>query len=178
MKKIFRFDYNYKMFIPFILLFIISTIFFLYSINNLNILGVLISILFAVFCIINFFYGLGYGLEINYKKKFIKLRTAIYKEKIYFNEVKCFYYHEKNVDKGIKWKNIFRYLFRNHNFTYAKYLFNEGKVFVICIHFRNGWIKEIEYPWMYKEKSKNKVSIVENKLRILLNEFNQNINNN
>ena len=173
MKRRFRFDYNYKMFGPFILLFIISIIFFLYCINNLNIIGIYISILFAVFCIINFIYGLGYGLKINYKMEYIKLRTAIYKEKIYFNEVQHINYYEKKTDKGRKLKNIFRYIFRNHNFIYAKYSFNNGKVFVICIHFRNGWVKEIEYPWMYKEKSQRKLTMVENKLKKILNEFNK-----
>ena len=174
MKRKFRFDYNYKMFSPFIFLFIISIIFFLYSINSFNLLGIYTSILFAVFWLASLLYGYSYGLIINYKKKYIKLRTAIYTEKIYFNEIKFIDYHEKKIDKGKKWKNILRYLLRNHNFIYAKYLFNEGKVFVICIHFQNGWTKEIEYPWMYKEKSKSKVVTVENKLRKMIEEFNKN----
>lgn len=170
--KIFRFDYNYKMFFSYIIMLFLSLFFFYLSIEDGRFGVLLLSTLLIVFWGFSICYGYNYGVKFDYKKKYIRLRTGMHSEKIDFTKIKHIYYYELKRIKGHKLKNFFPYVIRKTNFLSAKYIFNEGKVFMIVIQYKNGWEKEIEFPWMYKEKSKSKVQFIEEKLKLMINEFN------
>lgn len=172
MKKTFRFDYNDRMHAPFLILILAFVFFLVLSIMDRSIE----KILLCIFCISLFWgfwlYGYGYGIQFDYHRRRIRVRRSSSQIIIKFDEIKRIYYYEKNVKKGSKLKNFFEYVFRKYSYDSAKYTFNEGKVFVIVINYQSGYLQEIEFPWMYKEKSRAKAEKVESQLKAMIDEFN------
>lgn len=163
------------MFLPVIGFILTYTILLIYSIAEANITKIIISSILIISSIFYLFYGYGYGIKINYEKRYIRLRTAMHKEKINFSDIKYISYQEVKKEKAKKSYAPLDYYMRNKNFHSANYTFNEGKVFNIAFHFKSGWKKEVEFAWMYKEKLKSKVESTENQLKAIIDEFNNNI---
>lgn len=57
--------------------------------------------------------------------------------------------------------------------TYCDYVYNNGKVFNIIFHKKNGGRVETYFGWMYKEKKLARVNKVTKNLEELINDINQ-----
>lgn len=164
------------MFFPYVYVALIPLFFLPYVIENIKELIIVISGSLLAICAL--LYGYSYGIILNSKKKYIKLRTDTYKEKIYFKEVAYVDYIEVIRPKGHKFINFLDYFLRKNNIAVADHVFNNGTVFAFLICYKNGAIRTVEYTWMYKEKRKKTVEKVEKKLKEFVNEINLALKNN
>lgn len=55
------------------------------------------------------------------------------------------------------------FFYPNTYISHCNYVYNQGKVFNICFHMRDGTIIESYFGWLYREKEQ-KVNKVEKKL--------------
>ena len=56
---------------------------------------------------------------------------------------------------------------------YCDYTYNNGKVFKIIFYLKNGISRESYFGWMYKEKSKDKVSKIQSELTVFVKHINK-----
>ena len=157
---------------PLLIIILVFVAFLVLSIIGKSIEKSLLCVSCILFFIVCLFYGYGYGIQFDYNRRLIRVRRSASQEKIKFDKIKRIYYYKKKVKKGHKLKNFFEYAVRKYSYASAKYTFNEGEVYVIVLNYHSGYLQEIEFPWMYKEKSRSRVEKVENELKALIDEFN------
>jgi len=173
MKKIFRYDYNFKLFI---ITNIISFIFLLIAVVSYNkyiIAFWLLGIMFFISIINTFVFIYNQGIRVKNEKVIIV--DFLWVTRFKLNELK--YAEIKEIKKDKK-DNLYGFM---HEFydpdTYmwkCDYVYNNGRVFNIIFYLKDGSTRKTYFGWMYKEKSSAKVNKIVIKLKNFIEEINQN----
>ena len=156
MRKIFKYDYNYKMFILIHLVTVVFLILFILTLGS-NIIGSLVFALSLLINEINYFVNLkNQGVRLD--KDIIKIHDNFGIAIINISDLN---YAEVNELKKEKASNLHGLLCEfYHPATYmyqCDYVYNNGRVFNIVFRLKNGNIRKTYFGWMYKEKNKKRV---------------------
>ena len=172
MKKYFRYDYNYKLLI---LSNLPTAAFLAIAIASFekNDIGFFISILASFFCFLNTYVFINnQGIRVTKGK-------VIIVDSLYLTSINLFdlkYVEVKELEKEQKF-NIYGFLHeffhRSTYMQYCDYTYNNGKVFKIVFYLKNGVSRESYFGWMYREKSKDKVSKIQSELTVFVKHINK-----
>lgn len=171
MKNKFKYDYNNKLFFINLFLSIIFLIFsFVFSNKMLAFIFLLLMTLFLFFN--SFFIIRAQGIKINNKTKKIIIVDQLLIRKISIKDIG--YVSLNQIPKQTKSK-IYGFLneffYPNTYMSHCDYVYNQGKVYNVCFHMKDGTILESYFGWLYREKEKT-VKKVETKLLNLIEKIN------
>ena len=174
MKKRFKYDYNNKMFIVCFLCSLLFLSIFIWSFNK-NIVGCILTGFCTIALLFNTFVMI-FNQGITVGKKNILIIDYFWFTKINIKNLKWAEIKEiKKEKKG----NLYGFIHEfYHPTTYmlkCYYVYNNGRVFKIIFHLKDGSIRETYFGWMYKEKSITRVNKVVNKLENFIEEINLSI---
>ena len=167
----FRYDYNFKMLAINIVLTSLFFIIFAISYDK----GVIAFCLFGLASIFSLFNTVFfiYNQGITIRSKDIIIIDYFWLTKINFDDLKWVELKEIRKEKNTNLYGFFNEFYHYTTYMYkSDYIYNNGKVFKIIFHLKNGSAKETYFGWMYKEKSKLKVKKVQEKLEIFVREIN------
>lgn len=160
MKNKFKYDYNNKLFL---INLVISLIFFILSVLTFKkLIGFILSLIIAIVLLFNSFFMRMQGVKI--KKNSITIVDQLLIRKLCIKDIN--YVSLKQIPKKTKSKlyGFFNeFFYPNTYISHCNYVYNQGKVFNICFHMRDGTIIESYFGWLYREKEQ-KVNKVEKKL--------------
>ncbi len=157
----FKYDYNNKLFLINLLLFLIFLILSIIAIEK--IIGFIIFLIMAILAFCNSLFIRTQGIKIT-NKNYIVIVDQLLIRKLCVEDIK--YVSLKQIPKKTRSK---LYGFFNEFFypsTYmsnCNYVYNQGRVYNISFHMRDGTIVESYFGWLYREKEKI-VSKIEKKL--------------
>lgn len=170
MKK-FRYDYNFKLFTITNLLsfiFLLATI-ISYSKNVIAFWSFII--MFMINFINSFVFINNQGIRI--ERGTIKIVDYFWFTKIKLNDLKFVEIRELKKEKKSNKYGLLHEFYHPSTYMYkCDYVYNDGKVFKIIFHLKDGTTKESYFGWMYKERSLKKVNKVEKKLENFIEEIN------
>lgn len=170
MKKIFRYDYNNRLFI---IKLLVSFVFLI-----LTIITYKYPFVFAMFLImtfISFFNSIfikRIGIRINTRKNKIIISDQFLVKKLNIKDIN--YVTLKQIPKKTKnkWFGFFAEFFYPETYiANCEYVYNQGKVFNIYFHMNDGSVKESYFGWLYRGKEK-KVKKVESSLIAFIERIN------
>lgn len=171
MKKKFKYDYNWKMFIVCFFYSLLFLSIFIWSINK-NLVGCIvagfctIALLFTTFVLI-FNQGITVG------KKNILIIDYFWFTKIDLAEINRVEIKEIKKDKKSNLYGLFNEFYHPSTYMYnSDYVYNNGRVFKIIFYLKNNTIKESYFGWMYKEKNISRVNKIVKKLEKFICDIN------
>ena len=179
MKKRFKYDYNNRMFCI-MLITTICCVIIAFLLFPVHILFATLFFALTTYCFyITFFVIAKQGVCIDYDKRQVIIVDDLLRRKIDLGKI-C-YVTFREIPKQKK-NNVFGFLIDFfHPSTYMSgcdYVYNNGKVYNIVFHHYDGTITETYFGWLYREKNKNTVSIIEKQLSSFVNEINNLTKNN
>lgn len=169
--KRFRYDYKYKMLTVNILTSLLFLIVFIASFSKGIIIFCFFGLVFLI-CLLNtivFIYNQG----ITITKKNIIIVDYFWFTKIYVSDLKWVEMKEIKKEKKGNLYGFFHEFY--HPTTYmlkSDYIYNNGRVFKVIFHLKDGTIRETYFGWMYKEKNILKVKKTIKELEDFINYLN------
>jgi len=165
MKIRFKYDYNNKMLYTFIILILLYLILLVICFEK-----IVVSIIFGISIIILFltlvFIIYPQGFYCNFKKNKLIVVDDTFYHVFHLNELRKITYKQVHKEKKSNIKGFFIEFY--HPYTYmsdSKYVYNNGKVYMITIYLKNGMSFNTYFGWMYKEKKHMKVEVIEKRLK-------------
>ena len=172
LKVNFRYDYNNKLLFVCLGLIGIFTALSIFWFKHIIVLLFASITILSIFVLVFIIYpqGLWFNFKMN---KLIIVDNALYHtfkisdiRKISFNEIKK---EKRSAFKGF----FFEYYHPSTYMSGCDYVYNNGKVYNITIHLKNGLTFNTYFGWMYKERKKSKIMKIESKLNNILEIINQ-----
>ncbi len=178
MKAFFKYDYNYRMFIICNLVSVLFTAFVILSCYDKNIIGLCLSGVTLLYNLLNTMILIkNQGIRV--RKNKVTIVDALFFRSFPLSEVK--YVEMKEIKKERR-SNLYGFFHEfYHRFTYmlkCDYVYNNGKVFEIIFHLKDGSARESYFGWLYREKKKSKVLKIQAKLEAFIENINQAAKNN
>ncbi len=169
--KRFRYDYNYRMLIVNILTSLLFLVIFVASYNKGIIVFCFIGFTF-LYCLFNtivFIFNQG----ITITKKNIIIVDFFWFTKINVNDLKWAQIKELKKEKKGNLYGFFHEFYHPNTYMFkSDYIYNNGRVFKVIFHLKDGTIRDTYFGWMYKEKSILKVKKTIKKLEDCINYLN------
>ena len=114
------------------------------------------------------------------KNQGVQVRNGIIKVSDYFwftkirvKDLKFAELRELTKEKKSNLYGFFHEFYYPTTYLYdCKYVYNNGKVFQIIFHLKDGTKRKTYFGWMYKEKNKTKVDKVIKRLEIFISSIN------
>lgn len=171
LKKLFRYDYNYKLLIVCNFVSIIFLILFIASYNK----GPIIFCFFGFALLISLFNSFVFinnqGIKI--KNDNIKVVDYLWFTKIKLNDLKYAEIQELKKEKRSNLYGFFHEFYHPTTYMYkCDYIYNNGKVFNIIFHLKDGTNRKTYFGWMYKEKNELKTIRITDELYTFVNTLN------
>lgn len=167
----FKYDYNNKLFLINLLLSICFLIISIFSYKET--IAFVILLIMAVLLLFNSFVVIRkQGIIIDHKNKRIVIVDQLLVRKLLIKDIR--YASLKQLPKRTKNKIygfFIEYLFPHTYMSHCNYVYNQGKVYNVCFHMKDGTIVESYFGWLYHEKEA-KVKKVETKLLDFINTIN------
>ena len=171
MKKRFKYDYNNKMFIVCFLSSLLFLSIFIWSFNK-NIVGCIAAGLCTIILLFNTFVMI-FNQGITVGKKNILVIDYFWFTKINIKDLKHVEIREIKKEKKGNLYGFFHEFY--HPTTYmwkCDYVYNNGRVFKVIFHLKDGTSRETYFGWMYKERNILKVKKTIKKLEECINYIN------
>ncbi len=170
MLKKFKYDYNNRLFL---INFFLSLIFFILAIVAFDILiGFILFLIMAIILLVNTFVLIrNQGIKIKDKKKIVIVDQLLVR-RLYIDDIN--FVSLKQLPKKTKSKIygfFHEFFYPNTYMSHCDYVYNQGKVYNICFHLKDGTIIDSYFGWLYREKEKT-VNKVEKKLLEFIEKIN------
>lgn len=168
----FRYDYNNKLLFIYLGLIGIFTALSIIWFKHIIILLFASITIFSILVLVFIIYP--QGLWFNFKKnKLIIIDNALYHTFKISDILKVSFYEIKKEKRSAFKGFFFEYYHPSTYMSGCDYVYNNGKVYNITIHLKNGLTFNTYFGWMYKERKKSKIRKIENKLIQRLELINQ-----
>lgn len=165
----FKYDYNNKLFFINILL---SLAFLILSIIVFEkLVGFVLFLMLSILLLFNSFIIRAQGITINNKKNII-IVDQFFIRKLCVDNIK--YVSLNHLPKKTKSKTygfLVEFFYPYTYMSHCDYVYNQGKVYNICFHMKDGTILTSYFGWLYREKAET-VKKVEKKLLNFIEEVN------
>ena len=176
MYKRFRYDYNFKIFTLSLFYTLSSLTIFIWSFNENIIVSIIVGICTFILLFNSFIWIFNQGIIIT--KKYILILDYFWLTKIKITDLKYAKYEYIKKEKQSYWYGLVHEFYHPSTYMYkCDYVYNNGKVYNIVFYLKDGSKRETYFGWMYKEKNKEKVERVEQKLCKFIENINMQINN-
>ena len=152
MKKIFRYDYNHKMY------FITLSVSFLFLLLTIFTWRYLVClIIFSICTILSFLNSIfvirNQGIKIDVKKGEVVIVDQLLMRKLKIKEIQFVELRQLQRDKKGNFYGFFHEFFYPYTYmSHCDFVYNQGKVFDIYFHMKNGLIIKSYFGWLYREK--------------------------
>lgn len=176
MKKFFRYDYNYKLFVIenivslLLLAIFIATFHYNWDDRGAWIIGVgcLINII-VTFALIK-----NQGIQIkNNNVIIVDYFSSLFGRRFKLTQVKYVELKELKKEKRSNLYGFFHEFYHPNTYMlYCDYVYNHGRVFEIVFYLKDGSRRETYFGWMYREKNENTVARVYKSLESFVGEIN------
>lgn len=177
MKNKFSYDYSnlcirigFLLFIPTLILSIFLVFTKLYEIALCMLIPAILFLSYIV-------YYARKGIKINYQKMKIVIIDDYGKRTLHLQNVKSV--HLKEIKKENRSSSKFFLIpsaLGKQEMVEHEYIYNNGRVFNIIFHLKDGSSRQSYFGWMYKERSLKKVDKIVKKLENFIEEINNNCN--
>lgn len=173
MIKHFRYDYNYKLLIITNILSLIFLLLTILSFEKNVVVFWLFSIIFLINIINTFVFINNQGIILN--RKSIIIVDFLWFTKIKLIDLKYIEIKEVNKEKKSNLYGIIHEFYHPDTYMWkCEYVYNNGRVFNLIFHLKDGSSRKSYFGWMYKERSIKKVDKIVKKLETFIKDVNNN----
>lgn len=179
MKRFFRYDYNYKVFvIENIVSLLLLAIFIATYHYDWDKLGVwLIGVGFLINIIVTFALIKNQGIRIkNNNVTIVDYFSSLFGRRFKLTQVNYVELKELKKEKRSNLYGFFHEFYHPDTYMFhCDYVYNHGRVFEIVFYLKDGSRRETYFGWLYREKNEKTVARVCKSLESFISEINEHV---